>query len=297
MTSSLITSFVLHVVCLFVLCVEFCRLKTPQDNNLEVEVACIGDFEKEIGGTGLGEHEVAQPMESTETVNKESEILPEDPPQPAEAKAETETASVPTTPEKDLSDINSDNTPGEVIPIVEKPKKEPKKVDKPSDKVNRPPKKKKNAIIDLLAEEKKVDSDFDDLLSSLDKKSKLIKKKHSASSKVKGDGGGGGGTALSGGDYDIIKKQVMPYWIVPTGIKDYEKYIVRLRVKVRENGQISRSDIAVEDNMRYNTDRLYRVSVDSARRALLMASPLKIPKNKIRNVKNFVIVFDPRDAL
>lgn len=297
MTSSFITSFVLHVVFLFLLCTEYCSLKVPQDNNLEVEVACIGDFKKEIGGNGLGEQEVAQPMESTETVNKESEILPDDPPQLAETKAETKAASVPTTPEKNITDINPDNTPGEVIPTVEKTKKELKKLDKPSDKVDRPPKKKKNAIIDLLAEEKKVNSDFDELLSSLDENSKLIRKKHSASSKVKGEGGGGGGTALSGSDYEIIKKQVMPYWIVPTGIKDYEKYIVRLRVKVHENGQISRSDIAVEDNIRYNADRLYRVSVDSAKRALLMASPLKIPKNKIRNVKNFVIVFDPRDAL
>ena len=301
--SSFISSFFLHVLFGVATCTSLISFKVPKNDGIEIEFASIGDFDKEIGGTGQGELETPQPMESTKEVLKESEILPEDKIEPVPEETPPpakEPEPVPPAPDPEPLVKEGSITPGETIPIKEEPKKiEKKEVKKKTDKVDRPPKRKRNTIVDLIAKKKKVNAAFDDLLSSLDKDDALNikKRKHGASSKLKGEGGGGGGTALSSGDYDMIKKQVIPYWIVPTGMQNYEQYVVRLKISVRDDGSITNSDISIDDNVRYNTDKMYRIAVDSAKRALLQASPLKFPKEKIRNLKNFLIVFDPRDAI
>lgn len=294
----LITSLALHTVFVIMLCTSILSFKFPQNNEMEIELASIGELDKDIGGTGKGDIDTPQPMESIKEVIKESEITPEDKPEVEEdrqVKDETVTPppvapAEPTPPAVD----NSPNTPGEDIPVV-KPKKQLQvEPIKKTDKVDRPPKRKKNAIIDLLLQKAKNDSDFDKMMNNFGNEDKLnlSKYKHSASSKVKGEGGGGGGTALSSGNYDLVKKQVMPHWIVTD-----DKYIVRLKITVQENGVIKLSDIKVEDMVKYNTDHQYRVAVDSARRALIASSPLKLPKDVINKLKGFTVVFDPRNAL
>lgn len=304
---SFVTSIFIHGLFGLATCTTLVSFKVDKNEPMEIEIASIGDFDQEMGGTGLGELETPQPMESTTEVIKESEILPDDkiesfkePEKPAEI-AKPEKAPETVAPDPEPTTKEGEITPGETIPLpVKKEKKVEPVIEKPkSEKVDRKPKKKPNAIIDLVAKKKKVDDDFDSLFDSLSQDSKLNlkKRKSGASSKIKGKGGGGGGTALSSGDYDIIKKQVIPYWIVPTGLKNYEQYVIKLKINVKEDGSISHSDISVEDVARYNTDRMYRIAADSAKRALLQASPLNLPKEKLRNLKNFLIVFDPRDAI
>ena len=294
----LITSLALHTAFGIVLCTSLLSLKIPQNSEMEIELASIGELDKDIGGTGKGAIETAQPMESTKEVIKESEIVPEDKPEPEEEKDKKKETVTPLSPApaEPLQPVvdQSPNTPGETVP-VEKPKKKQKiEPIKKTDKVDRPPKRKKNVILDLLAEKAKADLDFEKMMNNLGSEDKLnlSKNKHSASSKVKGEGGGGGGSALSSGNYDLVKKQVMPHWIVTD-----DRYVVRLKISVRDNGIIKLSDIEIEDMVRYNTDQQYRVAVDSARRALIASSPLQLPKEVIRKLKNFTVVFDPRNAL
>ena len=74
-------------------------------------------------------------------------------------------------------------------------------------------------------------------------------------------------------------------------------YILRNVQDVTNFHKVMCETIGAPQFKRYNTDKMYRIAVDSAKRALLQASPLKFPKEKIRNLKNFLIVFDPRDAI
>lgn len=295
-----IASCSVHVAFCVLMLISCGPMKINQNKSIEVEIAGIGDIEKEIGGIGDGELSNAQPMESTQEIKNESEIEPENIQKNDENRKNTDHQSPPVV-ENEKSSVNSVDSiiQSESIP-VKKVETKPKNEQKPKiDKVDRPPKRKQNAIVDLVKKQKNVDKNFDDLLDSINDKDvlKAKKKKYNASSKVKGDGGGSGGDALSGGDYDLLKKQIMPNWFVPTGMQNYESYVVKLRISVQADGSLRRSDIEIEDIARYNSDRNYKIAADSAMRALLQASPLKLPRNVLRRLKKFLIVFDPRDAI
>lgn len=160
-------------------------------------------------------------------------------------------------------------------------------------------KKKRHMIANLLAEARKKDkinSDFDKLLEGFSEKDLGIKKrKRNISSKINGQGGGSGGSDLTDSDYGIIKNQIIPNWSIPIGVQNLDNMLVKLEIRVSDDGTVN--DIVILDESRYNSDTFYRLTVDSARRAVILSSPLKIPRNKIDRFRNFIIVFNPKDAI
>lgn len=201
-------------------------------------------------------------------------------------------------------------------PIQEKPKKtEKKKKAKKRDKkalldvIEKAEKEKKKKerrkkIQDLAEKEnkKKKDSDFEKMLDDSDKNFAKGNNRNSSSNskggrKSNGGGASGMGAGVAAGDYEMISSQIYPYWVVPSGVRDAENIIIEIHIELGDNGEVIPSSIKIMDKDRYSTDQIFRAAADSARRAILQASPLSIPKEKLPLFKEFTLRFNLKEAL
>ncbi len=98
-------------------------------------------------------------------------------------------------------------------------------------------------------------------------------------------------------DAAIISNQIIPHWVVASGVKNAETLIIRIRIKVKDNGEVPASSIEILDKDRYNSDAVFKSAADSAKRAILKASPLKIPAEKMHLFRDFEISFNTDKAL
>lgn len=158
---------------------------------------------------------------------------------------------------------------------------------------------KKHMIADLLAEqnkEDKINEDFNKLLSGISDKDLGIKKSSkNASSKIKSRGGGNGGKNLQNNDFGFIKEQISKNWNIPVGVQNSVDIVIDLEISLNEDGSVN--NVVILDQNRYNTSAFYRIAADSAKKAVLLSSPLNIPYGRINEFRRFVIKFFTKDAL
>ncbi|MDR2412226.1 MAG: hypothetical protein LBD66_01280, partial [Holosporales bacterium] len=57
------------------------------------------------------------------------------------------------------------------------------------------------------------------------------------------------------------------------------------------------TNIQILDEKHCQEDPRYRAAAESARRAVRIASPLKIPPNRLELLRSFRLRFNPKDAL
>lgn len=134
-------------------------------------------------------------------------------------------------------------------------------------------------------------------------KTKIIRKNRSYGNQAKGFGNGNGlgsygdGRGFVDSDAAIVSNQIIPHWVVAGGVKNAETLIIRIRIKVKDNGEVPANSIEILDKKRYNSDRVFKSAADSAKRAILKASPLKIPKEKMHLFRDFELSFNTDKAL
>ena len=179
----------------------------------------------------------------------------------------------------------------EAIKRIEKKNKERKnRLAKIADAVKKNEEKKKkkknNAFAQMLKKEK----------NSLSKSS-YGKPKGNGMGNGNGLGSYGDGMGLTDSDAAIISSQIIPHWVVAGGVKNAETLIIRIRIKVKDNGEVPASSVEILDKARYNSDRVFKSAADSAKRAILQASPLKIPAEKMHLFRDFEFSFNTDKAL
>ncbi len=175
-------------------------------------------------------------------------------------------------------------------------------------RIEKKKKERKNRLAKLAKEAKKIDdkkkrSDaFDKMLAR--EKSNIIKnskKNNTKISKIPGFGNGlgsyGNGKGFTDSDAAIISSQIIPHWVVPGGVRNAESLIIKIRIKLKDNGEVIPSSIEILDMDRYNSDYVFRSAADSAKRAILEASPFKIPSEKMYLFRDFEFSFNTDKAL
>lgn len=91
---------------------------------------------------------------------------------------------------------------------------------------------------------------------------------------------------------DLIRRQVEQKWVVPAGAEDAGNLAVELRVLLRPDGSVISAEIV--DTGRMQTEPFFRTMAESARRAVLNASPLKgLPTEKYEKWRDIQMVFYP----
>lgn len=171
------------------------------------------------------------------------------------------------------------------------------------EKKNKEKKKRLAKIADAVEKNNNAKKKQDDSFSKMLKSEKKTLGRFSGSKGNVGSGNGNGlgsygdGMGFVDSDAAIISNQIIPHWVVAGGVKNAESLIIRIRIKVKDNGEVPASSIEILDKDRYNSNSVFKSAADSAKRAILRASPLKIPAEKMHIFRDFEISFNTDKAL
>ncbi len=96
---------------------------------------------------------------------------------------------------------------------------------------------------------------------------------------------------------DALKAQIFGCWSIPLGLPYKEDLLVRIKLKLKPDGSLIKSEIL--DHARMNTpgQGFYKVLAESALRAIQLCQPLKVPTSGYERWKDLQLNFDPREML
>lgn len=251
----------------------------PIEHNIpEMTEGAIPEAEKDIP-----EERIEEKVNQEEPVSPKVEEKINEEPVPKEEKAEEVKKKEPKKEEKKppKKRKHSKKALMEVINRAEKAKK-------------RKDRRRKMQKLASKEEKRKRDAAFDDMLASNEK---LSVKGSGLGRKGSGSGAFGSGAGISEGDYEMVSSQISRYWIVPSGVRDAENIIIEIHMELGDNGEVIPSSIQIVDKARYATDPVFRAAADSARRAILQASPLNIPREKLDLFREITWSFNVKEAL
>jgi len=94
-----------------------------------------------------------------------------------------------------------------------------------------------------------------------------------------------------------LQAQIFSCWSVPFGLPYNENLLVRIKLKLKPDGNLEQAEIL--DHVRMNTpgQGFYRVLAESALRAIQMCQPLKVPTSGYERWKDLQLNFDAREML
>ena len=103
--------------------------------------------------------------------------------------------------------------------------------------------------------------------------------------------------ALSLSEEDALRAQIFGCWSVPLGLPYDKNLLVRIKLKLKPDGTILKSEIL--DHARMNTpgQSFYKILAESALRAIRICQPLKVPPTGYERWKDLQLNFDPTEML
>tara|TARA_B100000427_G_scaffold111521_1_gene92463 strand:- start:1596 stop:2570 length:975 start_codon:yes stop_codon:yes gene_type:complete len=104
-------------------------------------------------------------------------------------------------------------------------------------------------------------------------------------------------TKLTLSEEDALKAQIFGCWSIPLGLPYNENLLVRIKLKLKPDGTLIKTEIL--DHARMNTpgQSFYKVLAESALRAIQLCQPLKVPTSGYERWKDLQLNFDPREML
>tara|TARA_B100000029_G_scaffold507918_1_gene593632 strand:- start:588 stop:1400 length:813 start_codon:yes stop_codon:yes gene_type:complete len=104
-------------------------------------------------------------------------------------------------------------------------------------------------------------------------------------------------TGLTLSQEDALKAQIFGCWSLPLGLPYQENLLVRIKLKLKPDGTVLRSEIL--DHARMNTpgQGFYRVLAESALRAIRICQPLRVPPTGYEKWKDLQLNFDANEML
>ena len=150
---------------------------------------------------------------------------------------------------------------------------------------------KKPKVKQTKKEEKKIDR-MSSILNSIDKlKKNEDSKKKKVETKKNDDQYSGYGEKLTISEIDMIRRQFIPCWTVPSGIKDFNKFSVLVKLRLDEEGNVMMSKLV--NNKKINNTS-YKTLSESVMRAINhpACKKIKVPQKKYEIWKNISLNFD-----
>jgi len=96
---------------------------------------------------------------------------------------------------------------------------------------------------------------------------------------------------------DALKAQIFGCWSLPLGLPYQENLLVRIKLKLKPDGTVLRSEIL--DHARMNTpgQSFYKVLAESALRAIRICQPLRVPPTGYEKWKDLQLNFNANEML
>ena len=102
---------------------------------------------------------------------------------------------------------------------------------------------------------------------------------------------------LSLSEEDALKAQIFGCWSIPLGLPYNENLLVRIKLQLKPDGSIIKSEILDHIRMNKPGQGFYKVLAESALRAVKLCQPLRVPSKGYERWKELQLNFDAREML
>ena len=96
---------------------------------------------------------------------------------------------------------------------------------------------------------------------------------------------------------DALKAQIFGCWSIPLGLPYNENLLVRIKLQLKPDGTVVKSEILDHARMNKPGQGFYKVLAESALRAVKLCQPLRVPTKGYERWKELQLNFDAREML
>ena len=285
MNRSLIISSVLHAMLIFITAMSLPFLtKKPLDIPPVVSVELIQIAEKtNIPFAPKAKKTIEKVKE------KEKKLVSEQAPPKKVEKSKTKTVlSI------DQNNKKIENEKPEAIPL---PEKTVKKIETKEEKKQNPDKV-DNEVKQVSEFEKKDLFDPNNIAALIDKsKEESAEVLKTNNDKTQDQDRNVENTGLTLSEEDALKAQIFGCWSIPLGLPYNENLLVRIKLKLKPDGTVSKTEILDHARMNKPGQGFYKVLAESALRAVKLCQPLRVPSTGYERWKELQLNFDAREML
>ena len=104
-------------------------------------------------------------------------------------------------------------------------------------------------------------------------------------------------TGLTLSQEDALKAQIFGCWSLPLGLPYQQDLLVRIKLRLRPDGTVLRSEILDHARMNKPGQGFYKVLAESALRAIRICQPLRVPPTQYEKWKDLQLNFDANEML
>jgi len=282
---SLIISSVLHAVLIFVTAMSLPFLaKKPLDIPPIVSVELIQIAEKTNIPFAPKAKKIIEKVKE-----KEKKLVSEQAPPKKVEKTKTKTVRAP-----DQNNKKIENETPEAIPL---PDKTLKKVETKEEKKQNP-EKVDDEVKQVSEFEKKDLFDPNNIAALIDKSKEESAEVLKTNDDITQDQERNvENTGLTLSEEDALKAQIFGCWSIPLGLPYNENLLVRIKLKLKPDGTVSKTEILDHARMNKPGQGFYKVLAESALRAVKLCQPLRVPTTGYERWKELQLNFDAREML
>ena len=206
-----------------------------------------------------------------ETKKKEEErLVSEQAPPSAKAKEKPDRIPLPNEKKEEKKIVKKKQNPEEVKPEIRQSSEFEKKEIIDTNQIA--------ALIDKAKEEEAVKQKKTDKITQSSQKNSFA-------------------TGLTLSEEDALRAQIFGCWSVPLGLPYDENLLVRIKLKLKKDGTIMKSEILDHQRMNRPGQKFYKVLAESALRAVRLCQPLKVPPTGYDKWKDIQLNFNPTEML
>ena len=104
-------------------------------------------------------------------------------------------------------------------------------------------------------------------------------------------------SGLTLSEEDALRAQIFGCWSVPLGLPFDDNLLVRIKLQLKKDGTVMKSEILDHERMNRPGQKFYKILAESALRAVRICQPLKVPPTGYERWKDLQLNFDPTEML
>jgi hypothetical protein len=104
-------------------------------------------------------------------------------------------------------------------------------------------------------------------------------------------------SGLTLSEEDALRAQIFGCWTVPLGLPYDDDLLVRIKLELKQDGTISKSEILDHERMNRPGQKFYKILAESALRAVRICQPLRVPQSGYEKWKDIQLNFNPTEML
>ena len=205
-----------------------------------------------------------------ETKKKEERLVSEQAPPAAKAKEKPDRIPLPNEKKEEKQIVKKKQNPEEVKPEIRQSSEFEKKEIIDTNQIA--------ALIDKAKEEEAIKQKKIDKVTQSNRKNSFA-------------------TGLTLSQEDALRAQIFGCWSVPLGLPYDENLLVRIKLKLKKDGTILKSEILDHQRMNRPDQKFYKVLAESALRAVRLCQPLKVPPTGYDKWRDLQLNFNPTEML